>query len=324
MGRKTRMATAGAGAGAVLAGPSGARRLLGSCLMVLLLGGLLLGVGAGALAWLATNNPGGESSPLPCAPNPVAIAYSGADIPADVRKAVKDALTRTGRISAIGGYGSDEGRDLAVSWWPTSLNPEPPQASDSSDPVVLRLMTAPTAAEVTAALGDHLRPCAEPSPTHSPTTHGEDNEDADFLWPWEHGWTGSSALLLAVAAWWTVGPPVVRQAGRLARDGVWPLRLVWRRGQRRAYLRQLNKGWLTPALWPNWVEPGQRWVENAEAMHDRRTPRQQAKSTEPERRAALRAAIRTERLTGDGILPARLWRSIYRTPTEGAPKTEGV
>lgn len=63
-------------------------------------------------------------------------------------------------------------------------------------------------------------------------------------------------------------------------------------------------------------------------MADRRTLRKQVAEGEPERREALREAIREERLAGTGIGPARFWRLIYRTtdpaPTKGAPEKEEV
>lgn len=130
----------------------------------------------------------------------------------------------------------------------------------------------------------------------------------------------TGGLTLALATWWLAGPNLVRASWR----ALWPLRLARRNWQRWGYRRRLARG-ERPAEWPLRVSPGQRWDEDPETMRDLRTYRQQIAQSEPERRAALREAIREERLAGTGLGPASLWRAIYRQPApQGAPGNEGV
>lgn len=73
MGRKTKLAAAGA----VVARPSGLRRLGAILLVLLLIGGLLLGALVGVGLWLASKAPE-RATVLPCE---VAVAYSPSDLP---------------------------------------------------------------------------------------------------------------------------------------------------------------------------------------------------------------------------------------------------
>lgn len=298
--------------------------------MIVLLLGLVLAALVAVVAWLGTREP--ESAHLPCPPGAVAVAYSPADAPSEVREAVEEALRDAGREVTEGGYGPDQSRDLVVSWWTVS-DPGPPSVGGSS-PATLRLEEVPSAEGITEALGDHLAPCTAAEPTQEPTAAPEatqDDEDGStgISWPWERGWSPVALLALAVITWWIAGPQVIRWTWA----ALWPARLAWRTEQRWAYRRRLTLGYL-PAEWPERIEPGQRWHEDDAAMHDKQTYRRQIADTEPERRAEMRERLREERLRGEGIGPASLWRVIYRVPdettdvddapTEGAPEGEGA
>ncbi len=133
MSKKGKALAAGA---AIADGPSGLRRLLGVVVVLALLAGL--GVAALlAMAWWVGRGDG-QSTALGCPPESVAIAYSPADTPTEVREAVEEALRLAGREPAEGGYDTDQERDLVVSWWPTDLDPEAPRASGRGT-VTLRL-----------------------------------------------------------------------------------------------------------------------------------------------------------------------------------------
>lgn len=324
----SRKSKALSGATAIAAGPSGLRRLLGGCLVVVLLGGLALGALLGFAAWLARDSDR-EPVALPCPPDSVAVVYTPrVGTPDAVRTAVEKALHDAGRKTTEGGWGSEEKRDLIVSWTPGSGA----RRSTGSTPTKIVLGAVPTATQVTSLLGDRLAACEAPARTSMPAEAEKPAQDAHdgstgISWPWSGGWTPVTGIGLAAALWWVAGPNLVRGGWRALMAAIWPLRLAWRRMQRAAYRRRLRRGWY-PAEWPEPVAPGQRWHEEPEAMHDRRTPRQQVRETEPARGAALRGLIRAERIAGDGIGPARLWRWVYRvpqeTPTVGAPEKEEV
>lgn len=308
---------------AVAAGPSGLKRLFAGCLMVLLLGGLMLGALLGFAAWLG-HRVDREPSTLPCPPETVAVAVSTKDAPGEVREAVEEALRGAGREPVTGGWGAGLERDLVIAWTPGSTT----RVSGGSSPTTITLGAVPTADEISEALGDRLEPCeaeAEPTTVPEPVETEEAAQDAPggLSWPWERGWSTTGWLALAVATWWLAGPNLMRWAWAAC----WPVRLGWRTAQRTAYRRGLQRGVL-PREWPEKVPPGQRWHEDASAMHDPRLYRAQIAEAEPERRAALGEARRAERLEGQGIGPAALWRVIYRTPApepgQGAPETEGV
>lgn len=315
--------TALATGAAIAAGPSGLRRLLGGCLVVV----LILGLGFAALlafaAWSARQD-SGEGAALPCPPESVAVAWSPQDIPAEVREAVEDALHGAGRETTAGGWAQGQSRDLVIIWTPGVED----RLSTGSSPTKLTLGEVPTAAEVEALLGDRLDSCA-PEPTEEPTEAQEPAQEAEsddesnpvgISWPWQRGWSPVAGIGLAATLWWVAGPNLARGTWR----ALWPVRLGWRKAQRWAYRRRLRRG-EEPAVWPARIEPGQRWHEDPKVMHDRRTARQQIAETEPERRVALRERIREERLSGTGIGPASMWQVLYRVPKpEGAPEKEEV
>lgn len=312
---------------AVAAGPSGIKRLLAGCLMVVLLGGLALGALLGFAAW-TTRDADREPKSLPCPPETVAVIFTPRlGTPAEVPAAVEQALREAGRKTRAGGWGSGEERDLVVSWTPGSTT----RVSSGSGPTRITLGKVPTAAEVTEALGARLAPCEAETEATAPVP-AEPQEPAQeaaggVSWPWERGWSVTGWLGLAVGAWWIAGPNLLRGGWRVLGIALWPLRLGWRKAQRGAYGRRLRQGSELPAEWPEPPSPGQRWHEDEAAMHDRRTYRAQIAAGEPERRAALRGAIREERLGGWGIGPASLWRVIYRHPAPegaGAPEKEEV
>ena len=320
MSKATKLAGATA---AVAAGPSGIKRLAAGCLMVVLLGGLVLGAFFGFAAWLSHRSEQGPSV-LPCPPATVAVAVSTQDAPPEVREAVEEALRGAGREPVPGGWGGGLERDLVIAWTPGAET----RVSGGSNPTTVTLGAVPTAAEVSEALGGRLAPCepeAEPTTAPAPVEAEEPAQDATdgLSWPWERGWSTTAWLALTVALWWLAGPNLMRWAWAAC----WPVRLGWRTAQRTAYRRGLQRGVL-PREWPEKVPPGQRWHEDASAMHDPRLYRAQIAEAEPERRAALGEARRAERLEGQGIGPAALWRVIYRTPApepgQGAPETEGV
>lgn len=321
MSKKTK-ALAGATA-AVAAGPSGVRRLLAGCLMVVLLGGLALGALFGFAAWLASRADR-EPEALPCPPANVAVAVSTRDAPTEVRETVEAAVREAGREPVPGGWGGGLERDLVVAWTPGAET----RVSGGSNPTTLTLGAVPTAAEITEALGGRLTPCeaeAEPTTAPAPVEAEEPAPEAPggVSWPWERGWSTTGWLALTLAVWWLAGPNVVRWTWA----ALWPLRLGWRTAQRWGYRASLRRGVL-PREWPERVPPGQRWHESAEAMHDHATLRAQIAESEDERRAALREQRRTERLEGQGIGPAALWRLIYRAPASepgvGAPEIKEV
>lgn len=303
---------------AVAAGPSGLRRFLGLVLVVVLIAGLGFAALMALGVWSASQS-GDDDSSLPCPPDEVAVAFTPKDAPAEVQQAVEAALADAGREVTKGGWGEGQERDLVVVWTPGSDD----RLSGSTSPSKLTLGSVPTAAEVTDLLGDRLAACESSSPTPTPAEAEEPAEQPQesapgFEWPWAGGVTPAAGIGLAAGLWWLVGPNAVRAAGR----GLWPLRLGWRRMQRSNYRRRLARGW-EPAEWPGRISPGQRWHEDDKALHDHRGYRQQVSETEPERRTALREAIREERLAGTGIGPARLWRRVYRTPvTEDTPAEE--
>lgn len=307
---------------AVAAGPSGVRRLLAGCLMIVLLGGLALGGFLAFAAWTAQHSNQAPSA-LPCPPATVAVAVSTQVAPKGVREAVEQALRQAGREPVKGGWGGEERRDLVVVWSPGSTT----SVSRSSDPVKITLGAVPSAAEVTEVLGGRLAPCAAPAKPSAAPAPVEAQEPAQSApggtsWPWERGWGVTGWLALTVALWWLAGPNMLRWGWA----SLWPLRLAWRTAQRSIYQRAIRRGVL-PREWPLRVTPGQRWHESAEAMHDHRTHRAQTRKSEPARRKALWASIREERLEGTGIGPASLWRRIYHTPAPqrvGAPESEGV
>lgn len=317
MKRATKLAGATA---AVAAGPSGIKRLLAGCLMVVLLGGLALGGLVAFAAWLASRSDR-EPSMLPCPPVTVAVAVSTQDAPPEVREAVESALRGAGREPVPGGWGGGLERDVVIAWTPGAET----RVSGGDNPVTLTLGAVPTATEVTEALGDRLAPCeAEADPTTAPApVQAEEPAQAapgGFSWPWERGWTTTAWLALALGLWWLAGPNLVRWGW----SALWPVRLGWRTAQRSAYRRSLRRD-VEPAEWPERVTPGQRWHEQPEAMHDHRTYRAQNAASEPERRSAMRDRLREERLEGIGVGPASLWRLIYRAPApEGAPEREEV
>lgn len=309
-----------AGATAVATGPSGLRRLLAGCLMVILLGGLALGALFGFAAWTAKHSGNEASAPLPCPPSSVAVAWSTKDAPSAAREAVAEAIRGSGRKPVSAGWETSEERDLVIVWSPGTGT----AVSTTSSPVKLTLGAVPTAADVREALGARLAPCgatATPSATAAPQEPQQPAQGTGEgrVWPWERGLGTTGALGLTLAVWWLAGPNLARGAWR----AVWPVRLGRRRWQRWGYRRARRRG-VVPAEWPLRVSPGQRWDESREAMGDKRTYRAQIADGEPERRAALREAIREERLAGVGIGPASLWRFIYRAPNGGAPEMEEV
>lgn len=317
MSRATKMAGATA---AVAAGPSGIKRVLAGCLMLVLLGGLLLGALLGFAAWLSARSDR-EPVSLPCPPATVAVAISTQAAPASVRKAVETALREADREPVQGGWGAGLERDLVVAWTPGAQT----RVSSGDNPTTLILGAVPSAAEVTEALGPRLAPCeAEATPAPKPDEAGEPAPEAPggFSWPWQRDWSATGWASLAVGVWWLAGPNVVRWGWA----ALWPVRLGWRTAQRSAYRCALRRGVL-PREWPERVTPGQRWHESAEAMHDHRMLRSQTAESEDERRAALRDQRRTERLEGLGLGAAALWRLIYRVPAhegQGAPEKNGV
>lgn len=309
---------------AVAAGPSGLRRFAGGCLVVVLILGLGFAALLGFAAWSARQHGGGGSS-LPCPPAPVAVAYTPRDATPEVREAVEEALRGAGREPVPGGWGEGMERDLVVIWSPGVED----RLSVGTAPSKLTLGEVPTAEHVTDLLGDRLASCA-PEPTEEPTEAPEPAQEAEsddesgpvgISWPWQRGWSPVASVALAVVAWWVAGPNLVRWTWR----ALWPARLGWRKAQRWTYRRRLARGYL-PAEWPEPIPACQRWHEDDGAMHDKRTHRQQVAGTEPEQRAALREAIREERLSGTGVGPASLWRLIYRVPApaEGAPEMTEV
>lgn len=305
---------------AVAAGPSGIKRLLAGCLMVILLGGLALGGLLGFAAWSAQNAERAPES-LPCPPSTVAVAMSTRDAPPEVRAAVEQALRDAGREPVAGGWGDGLERDLVIAWSPGSAT----RVSAGSNPTTLTLGAVPTAAEVAEVLGDRLAPC-EPAPAqnNAPASTGsrlpaQETADASS-WPWERGWTTTGWLALMLTVWWLAGPNIARWTWA----ALWPLRLGWRVSQRAAYRRGLRRGVL-PSEWPERLRPAQRWHEDREALHDPRPYRQQIAESETERRPAMRNARRAERLEGVGIGPASFWRLVYREPApEGAPERNEV
>lgn len=317
MKRGTKVLAAGA---AVAAGPSGLRRFLGLVLVVVLIVGLGLAALMALGVWSASQSE--DSAALPCPPDAVALVFTPRDTPAEVQRAVSSALKGAGRTVTTGGWGAGQERDLVVIWSPGSEA----RVSGGMGPTKVTFGAAPSAAEVATLLGDRLAPCAVATPTPPKAEEPADSSPEGserFSWPWTGGITPAAVVGLAVALWWVAGPNAVRAAALAA----WPLRLLWRRWQRATYRRRLARGW-APAEWPQPIPAGQRWHESEEAMADRRTLRKQVAEGEPERREALREAIREERLAGTGIGPARFWRLIYRTtdpaPTKGAPEKEEV
>lgn len=317
MGKKGKAVAAGA---AVAAGPSGLRRVAGGCLAVVLLIALAI-AGLVALATYMASRDGGlggdDDVGLACPPDEVAVAYTPAEQPEGVQDAVEDALTDAGREITAGGYDEGQSRDVVVSWWQAS-DPNPPEVSGRST-VSLRLQEVPTAEEVQAALGGHLTPCEDPEPTEEPDEAPEEAQEQEeedegssqpFAWPWASGWSPVVGIGLAVAAWWLVGPQVVHWTW----EAFWPVRLTIRKLQRWQWRREVAREEHTLPTWPEPPIPGERWDTNPEAMRDHRTFRQQIRQTEPERRAVLRERIREGRLRGEGILPVRLWRVLYRVP----------
>ncbi len=307
---------------AVASGPSGIKRVLAGCLMVLLLGGLVLGALLGFAAWLS-HRADREPETLPCPPATVAVAMSTRDAPPEVREVVEEALRKAGREPVEGGWGDGLERDFVIAWTPGAET----RVSSGSSPTTITLAAVPTADEITEALGGRLAPCepeAEPTTANEPAEAQEPAQGApgDLSWPWERGWSTTGWLSLAAGCWWLAGPNLLRWTWA----SLWPVRLAWRTAQRTAYRRAIRRGVL-PREWPERPTPGQRWHESAEAMHDHQTHRAQTSESEPERHAALREARRTERLEGQGIGPAALWRLIYRVPAhegQGAPEMEEV
>lgn len=329
MGKKGKAVAAGT---AVVAGRGGLRRFLGGCLVVVLLAALALAGLVAVVTWMASRDGGfgGDDPGLPCPPEPVAIAYSPADTPQEVQDAVETALTDSGREPAEGGYGADSERDMVVSWWPTR-EPGPPETSGRSTPS-LRLEQVPTADQVTEVLSDHLPACETSEPTEEPADEPEEpeeaaddsqedeNSSAPISWPWQQGWSPVIGIGLAVTVWWIAGPQMVRWAWQ----ALWPVRLTIRRYQRWRWRREAAAGDHELPTWPEPPVPGERWHEDSEAMHDRRTHRQQIAADEPQRRAALRERVRAGRLRGEGVIPARLWRFIYRVPAPGSAEAVGA
>lgn len=322
MGRKARVV---AGATAVVAGPSGMRRFAGGCLVVILLGVLVLAGGIALIAWLGTHGGGDADSGLPCPPSPVQVRYTG-NPPAAVRDRVTEVIAASGRTVAT--TTDPAADDIAVAWSPGGTS-----YAGQRD---LRVASQPTAAWLRSALGDRLTTCkpkATAQPAKTPTKGAAkptatpkskpDTELPSITWPWSGGWTPVASLALALAVWWLAGPNMLRGAWRAVLAVLWPMRLTWRRAQRWAYRRRLRRGQV-PDEWPERLSPGQRWHEDESAMRDRRTPRAQVRETERARRAALRAAIRAERLAGTGVGPVSLWRLIYRVPDNNAAPTPGA
>lgn len=312
MGRKAKMA-AGATA-VVVSGPSGLRRTLGGCLVVGLLAILVLGGGAGVLTWLGSRALSSDTGALPCPPETVQVHYLG-DPPPAVREQVEAVIAASAR--KVGATEDREVRDLRVVWTPGT--------DPVARPALLRLGEVPTRGWVERALAGRLTDCeaaeaAEPVPAAEKPAEGPPISLPDVQWPWSQGWTATTGLAVGLAVWWVAGPNLLRAGWRGALAALWPLRLAGRHGQRWRYRHRLRKGWL-PTEWPDVPSPGQRWHEDATAMRDHRTPRQQARATEPARRAAVRDAVRAERLGGTGLGPAQLWQAVYR---EGAPKNVDV
>lgn len=323
MSKKSKML---AGATVVAAGPSGLRRLAAGCLMLVLLGGLMLGALMGFAAWTARHSSSSKGAvALPCPPQAVAVVWSTRDAPQAARDAVTGALRQAGRRPTTSGWETGAQRDLVVVWSPGTGT----SVSTTSAPVKLTLGAVPTAAQVRAALGARQAPCAAPAEAKTAPASAQPQESAQKpsagrSWPWERGWSVTGWLGVVLAVWWLAGPNLVRGVARVLGMGLWPLRLGWRKSQRAAYRRRLRQG-EQPVEWPMKPSPGQRWAEDPQALRDRRSYRQQIAKTEPERRKALRASIRQERLTGTGIGPVTLWQRIYRTPApEGAPGKNGV
>lgn len=338
MGRKARLA---AGATAVVVagkGGGGIKRVAVGCLTMLLLGILILGGGLALLAWLGTSDGGGitgESEAWPCPPDAVQVDYAPAT-PQAVRERVESVIRASGRtVETTDDYAE---REIRIVW--------APWGDSYAGRGALRLHERPTREWLEAGLGERLTPCAaETADETSGASEGAAEEPPEGLvaaeddeggatsalpslsWPWSGGWTATAWLGAALAAWWLMGPNAVRAAWSALQAGLWPVRLGWRRWQRRRYRRALRVG-IVPAAWPERPTSGQRWHEDESAMRDRQRPRRQVAETEPARRAAMRALVREERLAGQ-FGPARLWRLIYRGPASptdgvGAPESKGV
>lgn len=183
--------------------PGGLRKIAAVLAVLLLTGALVLGGGLLLLVWWAKQPP----EPLGCATDGEVALYaaSGPFKPGkDLREAVAGALEAAGRTprwvkdsqaAAVRVQGS-QGEGLVV---------------NRVSPLVIRSGKPTTAAEVGAALSEAglLAPCAAHK---AEAVQAAPAAPEARKWPWEAPGLDltASGAILALVAWWTVGPPVLR------------------------------------------------------------------------------------------------------------------
>lgn len=201
--KRSKTAALAVGATAAAVQPGGLRKVGAGCLLVLLIGVLVASGGLAALAWWANRPPSGLACPA-TGPVTVQVAKTWPAAPKAAREAVVGALEDSGRKVRV----VETDAAVRVVW----VSSAPLAVSRTEAPVVVTVGGRVSAAEVKAALAQkgHLPSCdADPKPAPA-----EPSVPAGWRWPWQAGATLAASALLALAAWWAIGPEATRLVGR--------------------------------------------------------------------------------------------------------------